>query len=908
MSYQPLDIALEDLSANPDELSLQFDEDIDLDTVSINSNTSAVFDTIGKAASASPVHHTSLSEEIKNDPSNINTNRAPLKPQFLKNQCFIFCISIFITWLLAVIVYSNTNLRTATELWHNKASNVVTGFTDRNITLNSYSPSQQNLTLESYRKGRYRSQHKLVRWLSSSQYPKSHTEAARGFYLTKEHKSFVVRQVDSTYRKVILDTLQFEYENTFIYAENLILNPGHSVDNADVWHLVRLDSVTQWRHSSFALYWFWKPATNEFIPIGQAEKANEITESLKKIHFAEFDPSGKYVVYGCDHDLYYVALESLQTTRITATGSHNIFNGKPDWVYEEEVTASDRLLWWSPNLEFLIFASIDDTKVSEYSLDYYTSPNDIIMSYDNEIPDSEKGVSEYPKVLKLKYPKPGSQIPLISLFCFNMKIGETKKIESVSDEVVGDDFILYDASWIDSRNFMLKVTDRTSSIQEKKIYIPGDKLYLVSTIDSLSYGGWFEKSSPIVAISLKDKETMYLDRVVVDEIVQLALFDSPMSVAYSRLLGAVTLDSFLQYDNIEEIVYGMFGTDLNQTFGSMEISTGAFTALAREGVYDANFSPDAQFVNLKYMGPDEPWQKLFNAGLWAEHGVDFENSEPIDDAKALSATLKDTNLPTHIRSTISIGSGTGKVDLNIVEIFPPNFDKTNRYPLLVHAYGGPGSVTIDGTFGIDFQDVVSNELNTVILIIDPRGTARDNWAQKSYASGNIGYWEPRDITTITKQYIKTTGFIDEEKTAIWGWSYGGFTTLKTLEYDKGQTFKYGMAVAPVTNWLFYDSIYTERYMNLPKENKDYDTAKINDLASFSSVKRFIMMHGTADDNVHVQNTLWLMDQFNIADVDNYDVHFFPDSEHSIYHHNANKLVYEKLLWWLERAFTGYYDD
>lgn len=904
MSYQPLDIALEDLTTNPENSSLEFEDNAALDAESLVSDTSVVFETLKKVASTSLDHQNGSSKDYISDTEPDNFNEQ--KSQFLKKQCSIFGLSIFMTWLLAVIVYSNTNLRTATQLWRSKASNVVTGLAHRNITLNPYSPTQQNVTLDAFRKGRFHNQQKLVRWLSTLQNPKSHTEAARGFYLTKERKSFVIRQVDSTYRKVLLESTQFEYKNSFIYVENLILNPGHSVDNAKIWHLLRLDSIPQWRHSLFSLYWFWKPSTNEFIPVREPEES-KLQESLEKLHFAEFDPSGRYVVYGYEHDLFMVELESMQTTRMTETGSSNIFNGKPDWVYEEEVTASDRLLWWSSDLKYLIFASINDTKVAEYSIDYYTDTSDVIMSYDSEGSELENGVPLYPKVLKVKYPKPGSNFPIVSLNCFNLDDRELKEIEFVGDEVVGEDFVLYDATWVDEKHFMLKITDRTSSIQEKKIYVPGDSLHLVATTDSLSYNGWFEKSSQIETIPVKDDDTMYLDRVVVDGVVQLALFDGPMSNNYSKLLGAVTLDSTLKYDSIENFVYGTFGTDLNQTFGSMDLSTGAFTPITSDGIYDSSFSPDAQFVNLKYKGPNEPWQKLFNAGLWAERGVDFKTAEPIDNAKLVSATLRDTNLPSHIRSTVTVGSNAEKVHLNIVEIFPPNFDKNKKYPLLVHAYGGPGIVTIDGTFGIDFQDVVSNELNTVVLIIDPRGTARDDWKQKSYATENIGYWEPRDITSVTKLYIKTTGFIDEEKTAIWGWSYGGFTTLKSLEYDKGQTFKYGMAVAPVTNWLFYDAIYTERYMNQPKENRNYDNARISDFEGFSSVNRFLMMHGTADDNVHVQNTLWLMDQFNIANVDNYDVHFFPDSDHVIHHHNANKLVYEKLLWWLQRAFTGYYD-
>jgi dipeptidyl aminopeptidase len=128
---------------------------------------------------------------------------------------------------------------------------------------------------------------------------------------------------------------------------------------------------------------------------------------------------------------------------------------------------------------------------------------------------------------------------------------------------------------------------------------------------------------------------------------------------------------------------------------------------------------------------------------------------------------------------------------------------------------------------------------------------------------------------------------------IWGWSYGGFMTLKTLEQDAGRTFKYGMAVAPVTDWRFYDSVYTERYMHTPQHNPDgYSTSAISNVTALGQNVRFLLMHGVADDNVHMQNSLALLDKLDLAAIENYDVHVFPDSNHGIYFHNANKIVFD----------------
>jgi dipeptidyl aminopeptidase len=199
--------------------------------------------------------------------------------------------------------------------------------------------------------------------------------------------------------------------------------------------------------------------------------------------------------------------------------------------------------------------------------------------------------------------------------------------------------------------------------------------------------------------------------------------------------------------------------------------------------------------------------------------------------------------------------------------------------------------------------------------VDGRGTGYLGRKLRCITRGNIGYYEAKDQIAVAKMWAKKK-YVDKERMAIWGWSYGGFTTLKTLETDAGETFKYGMAVAPVTDWRFYgkhmtsnfspsgmnalltyviklDSIYTERYMHTPQNNSaGYDNSSISDVTALSKNVRFLIMHGVADDNVHMQNSLVLLDKLDMATIENYDVHVFPDSDHSIYFHNANRIVYD----------------
>ncbi|KAM9908266.1 hypothetical protein OXX79_000474 [Metschnikowia pulcherrima] len=804
-------------------------------------------------------------------------------------------------WVIFLVIYSNGNARQkASSLWHGADTNIA-NLGHRNITLNTFDPNNQNVTFEHYRKGLYMPSFNTMRWLESAQFPRSSDLSAKGYYLARKGDKLKVLSADSTYEKTILDSNQFSYNNKFYYAQDVTLNPGSAVDDPSAFHVLRSDSVSQWRHSAFSYYWLWKPVTGEVFPIHSKN-----TEQPVKIHFARFDPSGKHVVFGYEHNLYIMNPETREVMALTESGSPDIFNGKPDWVYEEEVYPQDHMLWWDPKSKFMAYAQINDTNVASYNLDYYVKgAGEVAMNYDDLLKRDTK-INQYPQHTSVKYPKPGTANPVVRLFLFDTASNLTQEVTGLADETVGHDFILYDATWIDDDNLLLKISDRHSSVLEKRLVNPSKSFHaeLISMQNASDYNGWIEKASPITVIKRKDT-VQYLDRVVVNNLVQLALFESAGAQNYSKVIGPVTSGSPLSYDALEDCVYGVFGTNLHSAFSSISLANKEQRFLAGDGDYGLNFSPNGQFLELRYNGPDQPWRKLVSLALVANDLGYVGALDPISESGHLSAVLTNTNLPTKVLSSVKVGRENEEV--NMLEIFPPNFKKDEKHPLLVHVYGGPGSATVTRAFGVDFQDIVSSQLNAVVLIIDPRGTGTDDWKLKAHSKGHMGLWEPHDILAITKDYIATNAYIDEEKTAIWGWSYGGFTTLKTLENDKGEIFKYGMAVAPVTNWLFYDSVFTERIMGSPSENKNYEAiSRINEFAHFKNVKRFLIMQGTADDNVHMQNSLWLMDNFDQAGVENYDVHFFPDSDHSIFYHNANNVVYDKLFWWLKQAFSGYF--
>lgn len=308
----------------------------------------------------------------------------------------------------------------------------------------------------------------------------------------------------------------------------------------------------------------------------------------------------------------------------------------------------------------------------------------------------------------------------------------------------------------------------------------------------------------------------------------------------------------------------------------------ALTDTSEIAYYEISFSKAAGYALLSYKGPGIPWQKVINTPS-NQKTIDMT----IEDNKSLADLASRTELPIEIYQTINVDG----FELNLVERRPPHFDPKRKYPVLFMLYNGPGYQEVDRKFTINFQSYVASSLGYIVITLDGRGTGFRGRATRAAIRKNIGYWESHDQIAAAKIWAAKS-YVDPERLAIWGWSYGGFLTLKTLEMDAGETFKYGMAVAPVTDWRYYDSIYTERYMLTPQNNPDgYDNATVSDAEALGKNVRFLVMHGASDDNVHAQNTLALLDKLDLAGISNYDVHLFPDSDHSIFFHGAHSIVY-----------------
>lgn len=693
--------------------------------------------------------------------------------------------------------------------------------------------------------------------------------------------------VDATAsRRTLMKDGLFKYKNKQHYPSGA----QPSRDQQKV--LIRTEQQSNWRHSFTAVYWIWDVATQTADPL-IPKKPNA------RIQNAQWSPTGDAVVFTMDNNLYLRNIGSKKVTQITKDGGPDLFYGVPDWVYEEEVIGGASTTWWSEDGKYVAFLRTNETGVPAFPVQYFMSR-----------PSGKKpqaGEETYPEVRDIKYPRPGAHNPVVDVQFYDISRGDVFSVD-ITGGFADDDRLITTVVWAGSQ-VIVKETNRVSDIMRvvlvdvKKRTGKTTRTVDVGKID----GGWFEISQKTTYIPAdpkrgRDKDG-YIDTVIYNDGDHLAYFsppDNPEPVMLTSGPGWEVVDAPSAVDLENNLVYfvatkegstqrHIYSVHLDGT--KME----AFTDTGAKGYYDVSFSSGAGYALLSYKGPKIPWQKVVSTPANPQR-----YDVIVEDNEALAEAARKHDLPLLNYGTLEIEG----VQVNYLERRPPQFSDKRKYPVLFQQYSGPGSQTVSQAFKVDFQSYLAASLGYIVVTVDGRGTGFIGRKNRVLVRGKLGEVEAHDQIAAAKHWAGLE-YVDASRIAIWGWSYGGFQTLKTLEADAGRTFSYGMAVAPVTDWRFYDSIYTERYMLTPQQNADgYANSAVHNVSALSQNVRFLLMHGVSDDNVHMQNSLTLLDKLDVAEVENYDVHVFPDSDHSIYFHNANRIVYDKLENWLVNAFNG----
>lgn len=727
-----------------------------------------------------------------------------------------------------------------------------------------------------------------LQWLRNNALEDTNND--KGLYFTSINNTYQIRSViDASYSRILFEGQNITYGNRNFTVETITASPDLNK------LLIKTNCIQNWRHSSFSTY---------FVFIEEDFSIQHIGDSIA---LTQWSPNSIELAYVQDNNIYLYSTKMKQTiTQITNDGNHQIFNGRPDWVYEEEIFETDRTLWWSPNGKYLTFLKIDETEVEEYVIPYFVHDK----------------VGQYPEMKSIRYPKSGTPNPKVELLVYDTENDSIYR-SFINHGKFHDSILITEVKWMGNNNLIAKVTDRSSN-DLNVIFINLRTQETKVVRSESSNGSWWEITRKTMHIPKDLKKGRmhngYVDLMPVNGYNHLVYFPSLIATTPIILTSGnwEVISGPIAFDNKLERIYFQATkkspTERHIYYVSLKKPNQIYevTDTSKPGVYDITFSSNCEYALLTYEGPGIPFQKIIRMNVDKSDDKVIGNKIGktvyyLEKNEILRNRLRSFSIPKKTYKELNLGKDNKGNDIlvNAIEILPDGFNETlkNYYPVFFYPYGGPNSQQVIQKFSIGFSEVISSQLNAIVITVDGRGTGCKGIQFRSLVRGNLGEYEAIDQINAATLYSKRK-YVNSDKIAIFGWSYGGYLTLKTLEKDAGKTFKYGLSVAPVTNWKFYDSVYTERYMYTPQENLDgYKKSRVCNVTSIGQAKRFLLIHGTGDDNVHFQHSLVFLDQLNQANIKNYDVHIFPDSDHAIKYHNANVIVYDKLLDWTRNAFT-----
>ena len=596
---------------------------------------------------------------------------------------------------------------------------------------------------------------------------------------------------------------------------------------------------------------------NYYVYNVKDESLTSVSED--KIQEPTFSPDGLKVAYGRNNNLYSKDLISNETTQITFDGEKNkIINGITDWVYEEEfkfVRAFD----WNAASTKIAFIRFDETEVPEFSMDVY-------------------GTGLYQTQHVFKYPKAGEANSVVSLHIYDLDSNTTHQVKV---NKAYNDFYIPRIKWtkdadVLSAHYMnrhqneldlwfINAKTNTSSL----ILTETDKAY-VEVTDNLT----FLKDNSFIWTSEKDGYN------------HIYHYSKEGGLINQITKGNWEVTDYYGYDEKTNTIFyqSVENGSINRAVYSIKLNGRNKTRLSKKtGTNAAAFSADfTYFINTFSSATTPPEYSLNNASSG-------NLIKSIKDNDELSKLLLDYKISEKEFSTININGN----DLNMWMIKPADFETNKKHPLFMVQYSGPGSQEVANHWNSanDYWFQYLAQQGYIIACVDGRGTGFKGAAFKKVTQKELGKYEVEDQIEAAKK-LGDLPYIDNTRIGIWGWSYGGFMSSNCL-FKGNDVFKMAIAVAPVTSWRFYDTIYTERFLGTPQENpRGYD-----DNSPINHVDRlkgdFLLIHGSADDNVHVQNTMRLVEALIQADKQ-FDWAIYPDKKHSIYGGNTRLHLYKKM--------------
>ena len=616
----------------------------------------------------------------------------------------------------------------------------------------------------------------------------------------------------------------------------------------DEKQLLIANNLTQiYRHSFTADYYLFNLNTQQ------------ISKILNQVQEPTFSPDGTKIAYSRANNLFLYDIASKSETQITNDGQKNaIINGITDWVYEEEFTFV-KAFDWSADGKHLAFIRFDESLVPNFSMDLY-----------------QKDL--YPTAQTFKYPKAGEKNAAVSLHIYSLNTKGSKQIN------IGkyDNFYIARLKWTNDPNLV--------SIQVLNRHQDNLDLLFIDAVSGNASVVLNEKDKAYVDVTdnltfLKDNSFIWTSEK--DGYNHIYLYDKKGKLKNQVTQGNWEVTSYYGFDEKTKTVFYQSvekGSILRDVYKISLDGKKKVRLSSQTGTNAATFSPDFSLFINSFSSVTVPTFYTLNSA------IDGKQVQEIVNNNTLLDKLKKYDLPAKVFFELTTEKGH---KLNAWMIKPKDFDETKKYPVFMNQYSGPGSQQVSSQWFStnDYWFMMLAQQGYVVVCVDGRGTGFKGAEFKKCTQKELGKFEVEDQIDAAK-VIGNYAYVDKSRIGIFGWSYGGFMSSNCL-FKGADVFKMAIAVAPVTNWRFYDSIYTERYMTTPQENASgYDeNSPINHVSKLKG--NFLLIHGTADDNVHVQNTMQMVEALVQANKQ-FDWAIYPDKNHGIYGGKTRVQLYTKM--------------
>lgn len=697
----------------------------------------------------------------------------------------------------------------------------------------------QKVTLQDVAQGTYRAQniYGLKPMLDGEHYTQ----------ISSDHKR-IVKYSFKTGKEVeaIFDVTKARDCN-FKTFDDYILSPDEKLI------LIQTETKPIYRHSFTAVYYIYNVKNNTLEPL-----SNNGPQQVPL-----FSPDGNQIAFVRNNNIFLVKLLfGNSESQVTKDGEYNkVLNGIPDWVYEEEFSFN-RAFDFSADSKMIAYIRFDESQVPMFSFPWYKG-----------MAPAKEDYATYPGKYEYKYPKAGETNSTVTVHTYDIKSHVTRQMDLPLDK---DGYIPRIKFTSDPEKLAIMTLNRHQNRFDLYLANPRSATCKVAIRDEAEqyikeqeYGSIAFYPNHIVLMSERDGYN------------HLYLYTIAGNLVRQITKGNFEVTDFLGYNEANGTTYyaSNEGSPLRTAIYKID-SKGKKTKLStKEGTNNALFSKNfAYFINT-YSSKDTPTEITLNDSKGRELVTLLDN-------KQLKSQLTHLNMPTKEFFTFKTSQG---VELNGWMMKPANFDPNKKYPVIMHQYSGPGSQQVLDKWGIgSFGDggmfeAYMCDKGYIMVCVDGRGTGGRGAAFEKCTYLFLGVKESEDQVE-TARYLGTLPYVDGSRIGIWGWSFGGYNTLMSMSDGSG-AFKAGVAIAAPSDWRFYDTVYTERFMRTPKENGDgYNAGSAISRASKLQGK-LLLIHGTADDNVHYQNAAEYSEALVQANKQ-FDMQVYTNRNHSIFGGNT----------------------